>query len=186
MVTDATDQTFEQDVIERSRERPVVVDFWAEWCGPCRALGPVLEREVAATGGAVELVKVDTDANPNLALEYGIRSIPAVKAFRNGHVVSEFVGALPPERVRTFVGELTAPSATERLLAEDGVTPGVRAALERGDVEEALRLLLKRVPDADAEERDRIREIALGLFADLGPEHPTTVTYRRRLATALY
>ncbi len=183
---DVTEQTFEQDVVERSNEHPVVVDFWAEWCGPCRALGPVLEREVEATGGAVELVKVDVDANPELAARFGVRGIPAVKVFRNGNVVDEFVGALPPERVRVFVEGLTAPSGAERLAAEDGVDPEVAAALAAGDVEGALRLLLERVPEADADERGRIREAMVALFADLGAEHPTTVEYRRRLAGALY
>jgi thioredoxin len=183
---DATDETFEQDVLERSRERPVVVDFWAEWCAPCRTLGPVLEREVEALNGAVELVKVDADANPGLSAGYSVRSIPAVKAFRDGHVVAEFVGALPPERVRTFLAELTKPPAAQEILEQDGVDPAVAAALRAGDIEEALRLLLERVPSADPDERERIRELMVRLFADLGPEHPTAVAYRRRLATALY
>jgi putative thioredoxin len=183
---ETTDQTFEQDVIERSREVPVLVDFWAEWCGPCRALGPLLEQAVEAAGGAVELVKVDVDANQGLAAEYGIRGIPAVKAFRNGHVVDEFVGALPAERVRSFVDGLGAPSAAAQLAGEPDADPAVAAALAAGDLERALELLLEQVSRADGDRRERIRETMVALFGDLGPEHPTTVSYRRRLATALY
>src|SRR6266542_3379537 len=105
---DVTDATFYTDVVERSHDAPVVVDFWAEWCGPCKALGPVLEEKVAERDGIV-LAKVDVDANQALAEHYEIRGIPAVKAFRNGKVVSEFVGAQPPQAVEAFLDALLGP-----------------------------------------------------------------------------
>jgi putative thioredoxin len=188
-MTDVDEATFEDAVIGRSHERPVVVDFWAEWCGPCRTLGPVLETEIDALAGQVELAKVDIDANPALAARFDVRSIPAVKAFRNGHVVNEFLGAQPPARVRDFLTALTGPSELDRVLAElreQGEEPEAVAALERGDTEGALELLLERVAAADEARRERIRQLMLAVFADLGAEHPLTTTYRRRLATALY
>src|SRR5262249_24646116 len=91
MIGDVTEQDFNAKVLDRSAQVPVLVDFWAEWCGPCRTLGPALEKAVQARGGEVELAKLDTDRNPQLALEYEIASIPAVKAFKDGKVVSEFI-----------------------------------------------------------------------------------------------
>src|ERR671938_1418219 len=116
MVIDVTEQDFQQEVIDRSHQIPVVVDFWAEWCGPCRALGPVIEKAVAERAGQVELVKVDTDANPRISAAFRIQSIPAVKAFKDGKVVDEFVGALPPAQVEEFFNRLV-PSETDRLVA---------------------------------------------------------------------
>ena len=154
---DVTEETFQSAVIERSRAVPVVVDFWAAWCGPCRMLGPTLEREVARREGAVELVKVDTDANPGLSQAFGIQGIPAVKAFRDGRVVNEFVGAQPAAMVSRFLDSLV-PSQAE-LLAQKGDEASLReaAALEperaeaavplarilfsRGEREEALHVL---------------------------------------------
>ncbi len=128
MALDVNESDFEARVVERSREVPVVVDFWAEWCGPCRVLGPALEAAVAERGGEVELVKVDTDRNPNLAISFQIGSIPAVKAFRDGKVVAEFVGALRPPQIERFLDELV-PSAADKLAAADD-EESLREALE--------------------------------------------------------
>ena len=105
--------TFREQVLEASRERPVVVDFWAAWCGPCRILGPMLEAVSEEYGDSIRLATVDVDQNPGLAQRYGISGIPAVKAFRNGEPVSEFVGALPEPQLRAFLDAL-APTAADR------------------------------------------------------------------------
>ena len=184
-----TEATFEQDVVEASRDQPVVVDFWAEWCGPCHALAPVLEQAVADRGDAVRLVKVDVDANPELSQRFGVRGIPAVKGFRNGNVVREFTGAQPPAVVSNFLDDLTAPSDAERLLAElreRGERPELLEALDRGDYEAAFQQLLAELEDADTDSREEIRQLMVALFGELGAENPVAVTYRRRLATALY
>lgn len=186
---DVTEESFESDVIERSREKPVIADFWAEWCGPCHALAPVLEREVESRGGAVELVRIDVDSNQALASRYGIQGIPAVKGFRDGRVAAEFVGAVGAPAVASFVDQLLAPPRIEGLLEElrsSGELPEVLAALESGDRERALGLILEIVEDAPREQRERLRDAAVAIFEDLGHDHPVTVAYRRRLATALY
>jgi thioredoxin len=187
MVIDVDTVSFEREVIERSAKDPVVVDFWAEWCGPCRMLGPVLEREAEARD--VVVAKVDVDANQELADRYSVRGIPAVKAFRNGHVTAEFTGALPPPAVAQFLDELTAPSDAARLVDElrvEGEWQDVVAALDDEDHDRALDLLLERLDEAGPDERDRIRRLMVALFRDLGQEHPSTQRYRRRLAAALY
>ena len=125
---DVTEATFQTAVIERSREKPVVVDFWAAWCAPCHMLAPVLEREVELREGAVELVKLDVDANPSISRAYGVQGIPAVKGFRDGRVVGEFVGAQPAAAVARFLDSLV-PSRAE-LLARQGDEASLRQALE--------------------------------------------------------
>jgi putative thioredoxin len=165
LVMDVTEETFQTAVIERSREVPVVVDFWAEWCGPCRQLGPVIERGIAARAGKVELAKVDVDANQGLAQTYGIQSIPAVKAFRDGRVAAEFVGAQPPVAVEKFLDSLV-PSEADDLVAlgdeaslrraveleparPDAAVPLARILHDRGDADGAL-ALLREVPGSFA------------------------------------
>jgi putative thioredoxin len=145
---DVNEANFEREVIERSATLPVVVDFWAEWCGPCRALGPILERAAESRAGDVVLAKLDTDANPELARRFSIRGIPAVKAFREGIVVDEFVGVQPPPSVERFFDRLV-PSEAERLVAA-GDEASLRRALElepgradaalQQEIEPALRL----------------------------------------------
>ena len=186
---EVTEATFDSEVVERSRSLPVVVDFWADWCGPCHALSPVLENAVAEREGQVVLAKVDVDANPRLAEQFGIRGIPAVKAFKGGRVVSEFVGAQPAQAVASFLDGLTGPSEGERLLSElqaSGEFPEILGPLAEGDYERALEWLIGQVDEADPEDRERIRQVMVAIFEALGPEDPTASSYRRRLASALY
>jgi putative thioredoxin len=252
-VFDVSEADFEQRVIERSRELPVVVDFWAEWCGPCRTLGPALERAAQARAGKVELAKLDTDSNQRLAVRYGIRGIPAVKAFRDGQVAAEFTGAIPPPQVEAFFDRLV-PSEAEELAARgaaEGDEQALRQALEldprngvakralarlllqqdddpqgaldllgatagdfvadalaaraqlqleggdedlhrafqawdNGDHEDALELLQQALAAADdADRRDVLRRVMVGIFTVLGTDHPLAREHRRRLATAL-
>jgi putative thioredoxin len=251
MPVDASTATFEQDVIARSREVPVVVDFWAAWCGPCRALTPALERAAEERQGKVDLVKVDVDANQELAARFGVQGIPAVKAFKDGQVVEEFVGAIPQAAVERFMDAIV-PSEADALAAEgdeqslrraleldphhsgaaaalarillsrgeaeaavdvlqnvagDFVGEGLAAraklissgaadelpdlhegldALNTGDEETGLAKLESALAIAQDETRDLIRQVMVGVFAELGADNPLAREYRRKLAAALY
>ncbi len=109
-IINVSELNFEYEVVSYSMNTPVIVDFWAEWCQPCKTLTPVLEQIVLEAAGSIRMAKVNIDQNPNLALQYGVRSIPTVKAFVQGAVVSEFVGVQPPNRVRSFIEQLSPPS----------------------------------------------------------------------------
>ncbi len=162
---DVSESNFQTAVLDRSHTVPVVVDFWAEWCGPCRQLGPVLERTTAARAGQIELVKIDVDANPRLAQTFRIQSIPAVKAFRDGKVAAEFLGAQPPAAVEQFLDSLL-PSEADGLVQKgdeeslrrahelepsraDAAVPLARILKDRGQADEAL-TVLARVPGSFA------------------------------------
>jgi putative thioredoxin len=250
---DVSESNFQTEVLDRSYTVPVVVDFWEEWCGPCRQLGPVLERATEARAPKVDLVKVDVDANPRLSQAFRIQSIPAVKAFRDGKVVSEFLGAQPPAAVDQFLdsllpseadglvekgdeeslrraheleparadaavplarllkdrgetdealtvlarvpGSFAADGLTARIalesVARDAAEPTVPdlsaafSALDAGDHERGLDLLLEALPNADGA-RDDVRRVVVGVLDELGVEHPLARSARRRLASALY
>ncbi len=134
LVKDATDASFMADVVEASRETPVIVDFWAPWCGPCRQLGPTLERAVAAAKGKVRMVKIDIDQNPAFAGQLRVQSIPAVFAFHEGRPVDGFMGALPESQVKAFVDKLAAMAGPSSLVE---VVAMAREALEAGDLASA-------------------------------------------------
>ncbi len=182
-VFEATDRDFESAVIERSKQVPVVVDFWAPWCAPCRILGPLLERLAEEYGGEFVLAKVNVDENPGLAQAFRIQSIPLVLGFRNGEVAAEFTGALPESSVRQFL-ERVLPTAADReaemgrKLFADGQKAGAEEAFrralkldarhggalvglarllaERGEVEEALRCLERVGPGPFAAEAEHL------------------------------
>ncbi|HUZ21176.1 MAG TPA: thioredoxin [Acidimicrobiales bacterium] len=170
MATDVTDLTFESEVLARSEEHPVVVDLWAAWCGPCRTLGPIIEKVVDETQGAVELVKVNVDENPQISAAFQVQSIPAVFAISDRKVVDAFVGALPEAAVREWVERLVkAPSEADTLVAQGDETslrralelepdhPGAVVALAEtlvaaSEPDEALKLLA-RIPESEETRR---------------------------------
>ena len=112
-IIEVNETNFEYEVLAYSQNVPVIVDFWAEWCQPCKILGPLLEKIIMEESGELRLAKVNIDQNPNLAIQYGVRSIPTIKAFTQGNVVAEFVGAQPEERIREFIKKLTPPSPVD-------------------------------------------------------------------------
>jgi len=156
-VFDVDEQQFMEKVVERSREIPVIVDFWADWCGPCKALSPALESAANSRAGKVELAKVDVDKNQMLAQSFGVRGIPAVKAFRDARIVDEFTGAIPPAQVEKFFDRLVPSEADELASGEDeeslrralelepnhpdAAVALARLLIERGELDEAEGLL---------------------------------------------
>ena len=247
-VIDITEAEFQTQVLEASKTMPVVVDFWATWCGPCRTLSPILERVANEPDSGFTLAKVDVDQNQRIAQAFGVQSIPTVIAFKDGRPVDMFTGAIPEAQIREFVGRLVPPKVDQRVVeVETMIEAGnVEAAkvrltelleaegsnqeaaltlagllIEEGDTAEALRILESQAPTAEVrqmkaaarlladgeinvsdpeaalpsllarveaggEDKDSARLTMIDLFDLLGPDHPATVEYRRRLASALF
>jgi putative thioredoxin len=181
-IIDGTEQNFEQEVLQRSQEIPVIVDFWATWCAPCRELGPVLERLANENAGQFLLVKIDVDQQPGLAQAFGVRSIPHVFALRNGQPIDQFQGALPEEQIRQWLAQFQ-PSPAELLLLEArkleqedvaAAEAKYREALELAPQEdgtriELARMLLKQHRNADA--REIITKLETRGFLEPEAEH---------------
>ncbi|MEQ8842528.1 MAG: thioredoxin [Acidimicrobiales bacterium] len=189
-MVDVTDATFEAEVVERSKTVPVVVDLWAEWCGPCKQLGPILEKVVAETNGQVVLAKVDVDANPGVSQAFKVQSIPAVYAMKDGQIVDGFMGAQGEAQVREFIDKLVPPSELPEIdqLVEAGDEASLVKALEiqadyppavvalaeilvdQGDVETGLKLL-ERIPES----ADTRRITALARTGGVGDDVDATL-----------
>jgi putative thioredoxin len=170
---DVTTQTFEREVIEASRTHPVVVDFWAPWCGPCRALGPVLDKVAGSLAGRAKLVKVNSDENPELSQAFNIRSIPNVIAFKDGRPVAQFTGAIPEPQVREFFAQLLPSEGEEALRAAEIAFAGNR-------IDEATELLARVPRDFALEERIAALEQGIAL-ARAGANGPSEAELREKV-----
>ena len=167
MAVDISEDQFQSAVLDKSKDVPVVVDFWAPWCGPCRQLTPALERAASARKGKVELVKVNTDENQGISMAFQIQGIPAVKAFKDGREVSGFVGAIPPAKVEAFFDSLV-PSEAEQLVAA-GDEASLRQALEVEPTRRDAKVKLAQIL-FDRGERDEALGLVDGIDGDFAAE----------------